>query len=875
MFRAVSVILVLVATSVVLGSTIGWPSLPTLPSRHDIREGLSSSYLSIDVILTAFGFVAWLLWIYIVLVTALRIVVAIATRLALPGAGGLQTFSDRVTPFVLRRVLDVALGGALLVSTMGGPRFASAHETIPASYVVQSVVGNGHKIEPLAGIHNSPSSVQFYVVRRGDSLWGIAERELGSGLRWREIYDLNVGKAQPDGRKLNRPRLIRPGWQLLIPSEAQKQPVQPPAKALDPIGDVPNQTPPAPTPPARADKKEQPTQVVVSRPIKVDLPNGAVVPASFAAGALAASLAGKLRRRHRRRVGDMTLPTPPEVVARAAARAGIDPSVDVIGSQSEVVIRAWHEAVGSVPTFLATWEEPHTTTFLIFESPERLPPSFETAMGQHVAFELEGSHTRARISGPTVPRLRRSPYATADGGLVPVGFGDEGVLHLPLLGFPLLVSGSGDESLVEAVQNFARMRLGDGSLEVWTPDEGADLSLGLRQKIELEALRRRRLFAEEGVSGFLDHALMNPDEQLPIILLLLDKQSVESISDVLSILISVGMGIMIIGEVEIAGTRIRCEEVLEVRIESLDQITVEPASLSASETTPPNEFELHPEPKSETPEAEDSSYIADDERPHTSAPQDLSDRPRRICALGGFRVEVDGEMQEKGWRSPALEILAALIAYPKGLSRDKLVSMVWPDSEFSDVERLFYTSVSQIRSNLRRADETTKIIESSRVEDAYRLDLNQVWVDVAAFREHLLAAQASSDAETHLRRALDLYQGDFLGEKYYPWAEQVREQLRDMFDDALATLSGLLEKRADFVSALQLIDRALEHNPLSEDLCERAMNLEARLGRRQGIIDRFQRLKTALAGELEIEPSEQIQDLFNSLVSQPRAVQRS
>jgi nucleoid-associated protein YgaU len=34
---------------------------------------------------------------------------------------------------------------------------------------------------------------QMYTIRRGDTLWGIAERRLGSGQRWREIADLNPG----------------------------------------------------------------------------------------------------------------------------------------------------------------------------------------------------------------------------------------------------------------------------------------------------------------------------------------------------------------------------------------------------------------------------------------------------------------------------------------------------------------------------------------------------------------------------------------------------------------------------------------------------------------------------------------------------------
>ncbi|HST82135.1 MAG TPA: BTAD domain-containing putative transcriptional regulator [Kineosporiaceae bacterium] len=56
--------------------------------------------------------------------------------------------------------------------------------------------------------------------RHHDSLWGIAERHLGDGRRYQEIYRLNEGRPQPDGRTLHLARLIQPGWRLVMPEDA-------------------------------------------------------------------------------------------------------------------------------------------------------------------------------------------------------------------------------------------------------------------------------------------------------------------------------------------------------------------------------------------------------------------------------------------------------------------------------------------------------------------------------------------------------------------------------------------------------------------------------------------------------------------------------
>ena len=55
-------------------------------------------------------------------------------------------------------------------------------------------------------------------VRRGDSLWKLARIHLGSGARWQEIYDLNRGRPQADGRSLSNPNVIHIGWVLELPA---------------------------------------------------------------------------------------------------------------------------------------------------------------------------------------------------------------------------------------------------------------------------------------------------------------------------------------------------------------------------------------------------------------------------------------------------------------------------------------------------------------------------------------------------------------------------------------------------------------------------------------------------------------------------------
>lgn len=64
--------------------------------------------------------------------------------------------------------------------------------------------------EPIAsggGFEPSPSG-QTYVIRKGDTLWSIAERTYGSGKKWRDIAALNPTID---------PRKLAVGQQILLP----------------------------------------------------------------------------------------------------------------------------------------------------------------------------------------------------------------------------------------------------------------------------------------------------------------------------------------------------------------------------------------------------------------------------------------------------------------------------------------------------------------------------------------------------------------------------------------------------------------------------------------------------------------------------------
>src|SRR3989440_92502 len=107
------------------------------------------------------------------------------------------------------------------VSAQLSPSGLTPAEFTPAIPVTQA----GLTAAQVPQSHHAPNSDKMYTVnppvgRFHESLWEIAQNHLGDGRRYREIFELNQDRVQPDGSKLTIASLIRPGWQLLMPKDA-------------------------------------------------------------------------------------------------------------------------------------------------------------------------------------------------------------------------------------------------------------------------------------------------------------------------------------------------------------------------------------------------------------------------------------------------------------------------------------------------------------------------------------------------------------------------------------------------------------------------------------------------------------------------------
>lgn len=199
-----------------------WGRLPQRPAG-DWSTWLSDTAMSDTMIFAVLTLAVWVAWSIFTTSVLVEAVAGIRGRSApdLIGAGMLQRLARALVVPVL-----------MLLSVAHHPAAATAASdstpgTFPASVggiEVTSSPGPAPELAAptLTAAATAPaaaamSSEVVIVVEGGDDPWSLAERHLGDGMAWRELFEHNKGVVQADGEAWTDPQHLHPGWELRLP----------------------------------------------------------------------------------------------------------------------------------------------------------------------------------------------------------------------------------------------------------------------------------------------------------------------------------------------------------------------------------------------------------------------------------------------------------------------------------------------------------------------------------------------------------------------------------------------------------------------------------------------------------------------------------
>jgi two-component SAPR family response regulator len=172
------------------------------------------------------------------------------------------------------------------------------------------------------------------------------------------------------------------------------------------------------------------------------------------------------------------------------------------------------------------------------------------------------------------------------------------------------------------------------------------------------------------------------------------------------------------------------------------------------------------------------------------------------------------------WRTTKAEELFAFLVHQRGrtVSRDKLIEAIWPDIDPHKAAVQLYTAVYQMRQGLKKSG-LPITVENVRLEEGYRIPSEQVCLESTEWERELLELRDLRDDDSleRLWKRVEQYEGDYLGEYDYIWAEEENVRLRSLWTlHALRLTEALLSKRR-YRDAATIAARILRMQPYCEE----------------------------------------------------------
>jgi DNA-binding SARP family transcriptional activator len=895
---------------------VGWPLPHHVPTAAEVGRALDHQGIPAQTLVDALAVVVWVAWATLLASLAVEVPAALAGRHAgrLPLAGAFQPLTGRLVAAVVVACLTLAPrpahptpglstnpGGtlaprptpALVVRDDAFTARLTPVRTSPA-LVSTAGVGTAAPAQTTGAAPPSPAPVvapRVYVVQRGDTLWGIAERELGDPLEWSEIFQMNEGRLQPGGATLTEPHWIDPGWTLLLPAASTTPPPAPsPPGSAPPVSSPaplstpatpPSTTSPAPAVPTTTTPTTSapPTSVpngsgahahedgTPSEPVR--LPSGSVVAGSFAAGVLSAVALGRLRRRHAYRYR-------PPVPGRNLAPDPLRPTLR-------------HLSVAAAETTGHRPLSPDEVPAMADDDPDHRerPDLVEIGARDHHRVALALSELAGiTVTGPTAPQVvgawvtalmtRAGPRAAeivATRFALDEVFGHGGcpetVPGLRVLDDLGRVLGLLERTVLTRARQLAEAEVPDVvAYRQANPWEPVPMILAIVDRIPQDDAGRWTATTTQGPRLGFAAINLDPDASLPGHLTVgEDRVVTAAVPDELATHL---VGIELFGltadeAADVIATLAESEERPDSTDGDTDLVTFgdsdEPEVIPWPIVTPPPDGDGH-EDQGTVQKAADQAGLDEPAAPEAA--------PVVITVFGPYEIAVAGEVVSRGLRTVAKELLAWLCLRPEGASVEAAVDALWPDTERAKVHKVFWLAAANLRTRLGAPSESeSKVLVASG--DVYRLDPDAVSCDLWAFQQALAtAARAEEDrpARDALRRAVDAYGGDLLVGTDYCWVEAVRQDLHRRALDAHLRLAEIDARLGNHEAATDTLRRAIDLDRYAEEPYRRLMKLHAERGRLDAVVDTWKLLNCRLA-EIDVDPEPATERLYHSLTRPP------
>lgn len=231
-----------------------------------------------------------------------------------------------------------------------------------------------------------------------------------------------------------------------------------------------------------------------------------------------------------------------------------------------------------------------------------------------------------------------------------------------------------------------------------------------------------------------------------------------------------------------------------------------------------------------------------------------------IRCLQTMQIEFPGnEPVTLKWRTAKAQELFAYLLHHRGqlVRKGELFEMLWPDFEMEKAKTHLYTTIYQVRQDLKRWGADIEI-RSLSIKEGYALDASRVRIDVEEWEQatRALGIVTTDNVQEH-QRLVDMYTGDYMADCDYLWAENERQRLRTLWLQQAQLLGDYYTRQDMTTEAMMVYHRMQRQYPYYEESYFALMQLYSLSNERTAVEEQYKRLAAVLE-ELDVQPNDTI-----------------
>lgn len=255
----------------------------------------------------------------------------------------------------------------------------------------------------------------------------------------------------------------------------------------------------------------------------------------------------------------------------------------------------------------------------------------------------------------------------------------------------------------------------------------------------------------------------------------------------------------------------------------------------------------------------------------------MSQKMLQVYGLGPLYIKLNGEkLSADDWRSSkALKLFKYLLVnYGNSVKSERIIGKLWPDCSLETGRSRLYDTIYHLRQMIDQEEGASYVTKTAA---GYKLNPNKnYWFDWRQFekawnqynpRVTNQNQEKIAEAAEKLESAVKMYRGEFMENSLEDWIFEYRTYYRQVLLKIIKALSILLPQLGEVNQALDYLQYGRQKDPLKKDFYLQAIKLLKQEGRVSKAYLLYEQYEETLEKELGIVPSQELEDIYNQLIS--------